>query len=254
MNEISLLTEAVANLKAGVPVRSVQADLESQISDQDLRLKVREVFEVSRATGAAAQHALAKLVATEKAKIENQRLLDAEFAAPKATARLVTWLPLGVVVFAQVIGLPMFSVLTQSLAAQVSVAAGLLLLWLGARWSKRIIALASPKLSRESDRLQLMSMALSSGMNFATAAERVRLEPELLHSLNHERAISRQTGAPIAELVELRAEQISSTVSHFNLMRVREASVKLMVPLGATVLPALFLLLVIPVAVGFAAG
>lgn len=254
MNDVTAISEAIAKLRAGISSRQVAQELNDQISNVELNSHVKEVMRIARSTGASTQNALQQLLANEVAKSETQRQLDAEFAAPRATARLVTWMPVAVLVFAQLLGLPIVSAVLGSSVAQIAVLLGLVLLAFGARWSKRIISSAEPKSSQSWKRLELMALALGAGMSFHRAAEQVGLESELVHSINRERTLSLGTGAPIAELVALRAEQLRMADAHFALLRVREASVKLTIPLGATVLPALILLLVVPMTVGFAAG
>jgi tight adherence protein B len=247
--DVATLEQVVARLRSGEQSMRVVSSLE-HLQSATLRADALRILNLSRRTGASAATALAQLAHAERKRVELEHQLDGEFAVPKATVRLVIALPIAVLVFAQILGLPLLEVLITERAGQISVALGVVLLLVGRRWSRRILERATPKPEAESTRLESLASALRCGLSFSLAAREVGLDAELLARLSTERKLARERGSPIADLVSLRAQTIRDAHAHEALLRVRAAGVRLMVPLGATVLPALLLLLVVPLGIG----
>jgi len=178
-----------------------------------------------------------------------QELL-AELAGPQATVKLVTWLPVGVVMLAQGLGFNILDALLTNLLAQLSVAAGVVLLVVANRWSNRMVRAATPSSDDPAAGLNLFIALLKSGESLANARKVV---DEDSHSLRGLLATARQTGAPLITLLDARAralrEQHATRAKH----DLRQLSVRLTIPLGAAVLPALVCLVVIPIFVSLVA-
>lgn len=250
IEELFLLEQAASRLRSGEQVSEVRRFIDVELQPSELKNQAGEILRLSAKTGALPANALAQLARFQRERIELQRKLQSEFATPRATVRLVTALPIVVLVFTQLLGLPLIEVIVHNRLVQLSVLLGAGLLILGRRWSRRILRAAEPKSESASYRLEMLANALRCGLGFRSAVEAVGLPRELVAQLTSEKKLARERGSPIADLVQLRAQSIRDRHAHEGLLIVRDASVRLMVPLGATVLPALLFLLVVPLAIG----
>ncbi len=231
--------------------RAVRAELEA---DEEMQSRVAKILRVAGSLGSPVVPAIERAIDVELHRQSALAELDAEFAAPKATARLVAWLPIGFLALSQLMGLPIIQAVQQSLIAKLSIGFGVLLLVLARAWSKRILKAASPSQLDVTQSLELVAIALRAGMGFAAALQKVRAPVDTAALLAQERLLARTSGAPVAGLIEARADAIREKQARADRIRIREASIKLMWPLGAAVLPALILMLVVPLAAGFAGG
>lgn len=252
-SKLEALDEVIQQLKAGVPLSKSWANRPSELKESgQLEVKAHSLVKLCRSLGSSPVTALERLVEVERRRLDDSAELEGEWATPRATTRLVGWLPVGFISLAQLLGLPIFQAVATNVLAKFAVGAGVLLLVFARFWSRRILNRARPLLSDLADELDLLSVALTAGLSFEKSLDKIRASPELAQILVQERILARTTGAPIARLVLLRADRLRSKAKRQNQQRIREAAVGLMLPLGAAVLPALILLLVIPLAVGFA--
>jgi tight adherence protein B len=231
--------------------KAVRAQLDS---DEVLQARVAKILKVAGLLGAPVVPAIERAIEVELHRQSAVAELEAEFAAPKATARLVAWLPFGFLAVTQLMGLPIFQALQQSLLAKVSIGLGVALLVIARMWSRKILKAASPSQLDVTENLELVAIALHAGVGFSAALQKVRAPADTAALLAQERLLARTSGAPVAGLIEARADAIRAKQARADRIRIREASIKLMWPLGAAVLPALILMLVVPLAAGFAGG
>ena len=171
-----------------------------------------------------------------------QELL-AELAGPQATVKLVTWLPVGVVVLAQGLGFNILDALLTNLLAQLSVVAGVVLLVVANRWSNRMVRAATPSSDDPAAGLNLFIALLKSGQSLSVARQSVDETDLALGGLV---ATARTTGAPLVDLLDARARAIREQHATRAKHALRQLSVRLTIPLGVAVLPALVCLVVIP--------
>ena len=252
---IDCLLRLAQRLRAGEPTGSAwKAELVGLNGEIELQSRVARILKTASALGAPVVTAVERVIQVEKHRMQSKAELDAEFAAPKATARLVSWLPAGFLTFAQVMGLPIFEAMRQSWLAKLSMSIGVLLLVFARVWSKRILKHAAPSALQHVDQLELVAIALHAGLGFGAALQKVGASADIAPLLTQERLLARATGAPVACLIEARVDSMADKQANLDRIRVREASIKLIWPLGAAVLPALILMLVVPLAVGFAGG
>jgi tight adherence protein B len=223
-------------------------DRQALVSSADLELK--RLVEVCLSSGAPMLDALMSLQAARAQAANTTHELVAELAGPKATVKLVTWLPVFVVALAQVMGFDILGTLFTNLIAQISVAAGVGLLVLANRWSKRMVLEATPSDVDPAAGLNLFIALLKSGESLANARKVV---DEHSYSLRGLLATARQTGAPLITLLDARARSIREHHATQAKQTLRQLSVRLTIPLGAAVLPALVCLVVIPIFVSLVA-
>ncbi len=223
-------------------------------ANPQLMQRVAKLLKTASSLGAPVVPAIERIVQVERHRQSASADLQSEFAAPKATSRLVAFLPPSFLAIAQLMGLPIFEAVFHSSLAKVSAALGVALLVFARVWSNRILAAAQPSQTDLTQDLELLVIALRAGLGFEPALQKVGAAAETKLLLVQERLLARTTGAAIAGLIEARADTIRENQARADLVRIREASIKLMWPLGAAVLPALILMLVVPLAVGFASG
>lgn len=250
---LKVVDELIQDLKAGVPLFKAFKARESALSvNPGLRDQLARITRLARTLGASPIAGFERILAVRRLSNEFESELESEWATPRATMRLVVWLPVGFIAFAQLLGLPIVQAVLNSLLAKISVAAGIALL-IGARlWSKRILLRASPISNFLAEEVDLVAIAMSSGLSFDKALHTAGVSTEVGPLLTQERLLARSTGAPIAKLILGRADRLRQQTQRANRLRVKEAAVTLMWPLGVAVLPALILLLVVPLTVGFA--
>ena len=205
--------------------------------------EVARLVAVCRTTGAPMLEALRSLQSARAQAANTAQELLAELAGPQATVKLVTWLPVGVVILAQGLGFDILDALLTNLLAQLSVIAGVVLLVVANRWSNRMVRAATPSLGDPAAGLNLFIALLKSGQSLSVARQSV---DEAGLSLAGLLATARATGAPLVDLLDARArairEQHATRAKHI----LRQLSVRLTIPLGVAVLPALVFLVVIP--------
>jgi tight adherence protein B len=253
--QLDSLQRLIQRIRAGERVsKAWHAEQSVLVSNPELQAVAARILKTANQVGAPVVPALERLVQVQLHKQSAQADLEAEFAAPKATAKLVSVLPFAFLALAQLMGLPIVQAFAQSNLAKVSVAIGGGLLLIARRWSRRILKNAQPRAEDPAQILELVVIALNGGMGFGSALQKVGADVSTEALLVQERMLARTCGAPIAGLIEARADYIRAGRARADRVRIREASVKLMFPLGAAVLPALILLLVIPLASGFAGG
>jgi len=250
---LAVVDELIQDLKAGVPLVKAFKARESALSvAPGLHGQLSRTIRLARTLGASPIDAFERVLAVRRMSKEFESELESEWATPRATMRLVVWLPVGFIAFAQLLGLPIVQAVLNNLLARISVAAGIALLLVARLWSKRILLRASPITNSLAEEVDLVALAMSSGLSFDKALDRAGVSTEVGPLLSQERLLARCTGAPIAKLILGRADLLRQQTQRANRLRVKEAAVTLMWPLGVAVLPALILLLVIPLTVGFA--
>lgn len=231
LEQVILRLESGQRLNSEV-LASVQGDTE-----------VMQLVTVCRTSGAPMLEALRSMQQARTQAGNITRDIHAELAGPQATIKLVTWLPVGVVILAQVLGFDIVGVLQRNVLAQLSVVAGIILLVIANRWSKRMVRAATPSMGDPAAALNLFTALLKAGQPLSVARQSV---DETIFSTNGLLATARATGAPLVELLDARArsmrEQHLARAKH----SIRQLSVRLTIPLGAAVLPALVCLVVIP--------
>ena len=247
------LYELVQDLKAGVSLSRAWSKRESMLElEEPLKHRVTKLVNLCRSLGTSPVVALERLLSVARQSEEFNAELQAEWATPRATMRLVVWLPVGFIALAQLLGLPIFQAVSENLLAKVAVILGVLLLLFARYWSAKILAKAKPVETPHAEQIDLVAVALGAGLTFDKALDKVSAVSRVGELLVQERLLARTTGAPIAALALNRAERLRVLTQRQNRLRIREAAVTLMWPLGVAVLPSLILLLVVPLSVGFA--
>ena len=199
----------------------------------------------SRLYGSSLLPTLREIADTWQSETILQSELDGEFAAPRATIKLVTWLPVATLALALLLGFDLTTT-ARSPISLASIAVGLVLIWAARRWSKSILLKSQPSQCEQILQLRQLCIALASGATVRQAIAQVDLPSSAYDLLVEDLAFSRATGANALPAVKRRIQQLAQKNFDSNRQRVREAGVKLALPLGVAVLPALVFLVVIP--------
>ncbi len=278
MTTALLLRQLATLLDAGLPVARALQELDDPLGRLPLKEKDALLRRItfSADLGLPLAQTLSDMAERIDQRAEVERELESAFAAPRATARLMLWLPLLSLAVAQLAGLGPFQTLARNGLAQASVGAGTLLLAAGWFAMRHMIAKRQPNRADEGELLDLFADTLLSGLStndcFELAAAHLDEVRASVSLGSREGAASteaadrdrlRQFGEArrlmdfaFANGVRLRSLLLATASAQRAQSRAaqREAierlSVQLMIPLGLVVLPAFVLIGVLPVAIG----
>lgn len=214
--------------------------------------RAEQLLRLCERLGAAPAENLERLAEVEAAQAKAVAELEVAASGPKASARLVTILPVVVLLGAQLLGMKVLNQLNPLCIA--SIAVGALLLYGGRKWSNRIIARAQPRADDPGAPLDAFSAAMGSGLPLnraiAEVAELFGEQPSLTRIVD----TAAETGLAIARLARVEADNVRLAWRVASEKRVQEAGVRLMWPLGLAVLPAFVLIAVVPLAASMLRG
>lgn len=202
--------------------------------------------------GSAPAENLERLAQVEADRAKTIAALEVAASGPRASARLVTVLPVLVLAGAQLLGMRVLNglnVLTIS-----SIAVGLALLLLGRRWSNRILKAAQPENQDPGAALDAFASAMSAGLAPTIATREVEKLFGEQTAIARLLATSAETGMAISKLARAEADRARLHWSTSSEKKIHEAGVRLMWPLGIAVLPAFALIAVVPLAVSMLRG
>ena len=202
--------------------------------------------------GGSPADALDRLSAVEAAHAKATAELQVAANGPKASARLVTMLPVLVLVTAQILGLKIFNELKP--ITLWSIGLGLALLFAGRTWSNLVISRAEPNLEDPGAGLDAFAVALSAGLPPKQALAEVEGifgdQPTARLLISEASA----NGLAIAQLASAEAQRVRLRWRIEAEKLIQAASVRLMWPLGLLVLPAFVLVCIVPLAVALIRG
>jgi tight adherence protein B len=177
-------------------------------------------------------------------------------AGPKASARLVLWLPVITLSIGQFSGLNLFGAIVSKPALILSIGMGVLLLALARVVSSKLIRKANPQENYLGFFLMGVALESSAGSNLNQAQQSayeiyqsVFAEPP---SKVEELAMAEianlveLTGARVGDLLRAHAMNLQQEVLVANEIQIERLGVRLMLPLGLAVLPAFVCLAVVP--------
>ena len=177
----------------------------------------------------------------------DQEIAQAQ-AVPQATRTLLLWLPVVSFVFAQVMGLGTFQGLWHPVGA-VSAALAAGLLYLGFRLSGSMLKRFMEPKPDPTISLMVLRICLSAGEPLSRITKRLELvapggATELID-------LSSKTGARLSFLIDSELEQLNQKLLSERIEAARKLSVRLLIPLSLTTLPAFLLLTLPPIIIGF---
>ena len=177
-------------------------------------------------------------------------------AEPRATARLMGWLPAVGVVLAAAFGFDTFAALTRSPLGAVCLVGGLLLTLAAHRWNAVLVRKAGGASHIPGMGAELFAIALSGGVSIARAQALVASASALTESAEERDVaepaleLSRRAGVPAVEMLRASAALARHRARVDGRLRAAHLASRLLVPLGVCTLPAFLLLGVAPMMLG----
>jgi tight adherence protein B len=259
MTDRDRLARFNALLSAGLSAEQAGQAAEITALSSQLLLCHRFLVCVSEESGASPLIAVRELERIAEQNFENQAKIRVSAVVPKATARLVLWLPLAAAALGQLTGLGSIKVFFESPLALVALLLGFMLLIGASIWSSRILANAQDELPDDAIAFEAMAICLDAGIetmqareiclrNFAACFNRElnqTAQQQILDLLQ----LSDLSGAPIAKLLRNCAEHIRRSEAYLQSELLEKLTVRLLAPMATLVLPAFVLIAVLPITI-----
>lgn len=229
MSENALAVRSLAQMvKAGLPVK-----LEAAPSI------AKEIITFTKRVGGPMATALDRLASVLTRIEQSQEELSIAAAGPKASARLITALPVLVLLGAGISGLPVFRVMIANPIVLGSCLVGLLLFWLGSRLTTRILRGANPETRDPGASFELLAIAVDAGMPLSLACIEAGVGLGEISFI--------ENGIASGALLRDKADELRMVQWNVDRKAIQKASVKILWPLGLTVLPAFVLVAIVPI-------
>lgn len=248
-------------LKAGISAEGARKELADELAQLSPRqaAQLQAIWQLSLDNGGAVSLSIESLGESFRATARHQREIELAFAGPKATAKLVAWLPVAGLLLAQLFGFnPVSAIFTNPLAFGCLVF-GALLLVAGHRWSRSIIRKATPGEDDPGLVFDAVRFGMDAGLPLSASIDRVveAFERQLGFSpdeptrarLDRIGELNRNSGASISNLLSGEASSRREAKWYSESTALAKLSVKLMIPLGLITLPAFVLSTIVPVAI-----
>jgi tight adherence protein B len=173
-------------------------------------------------------------------------LLQAQ-AIPRATRKLLLWLPVLTVGLSELMGLGTLNGLFKPLGL-VSLALAIGLMWIGSKISGRMLAKADFTEGHPARELIALQVCISAGLGLS----QIKAVMPKLYSDRSENlvALSQRTGAALGALIESEIELSNQDSLTEQLTKAKQLAVALLIPLSLTTLPAFLLLTIPPMLIG----
>lgn len=244
ISDEATLMNAMSKIEAGEAVSA--AMVFDDFENADAEREVRQILSLSRTFGSEVLPALRELHDLWMREGEHRQLLESELAAPMLTKRIIGWLPVGAFAVAQLMGFDVIAAATSPPVA-FSLALGCAMLFVSQRWCGQILAKAHLEPDAVVTELKAALLVVGSGATWLQAKGHLQLSRETLDAVAPDIALARRSGAPVGpvlrRLIRLRQTHLDAEATR----KVREAGVKLSLPMGFAMLPALVFLVVIPI-------
>ncbi|MEN9287394.1 MAG: hypothetical protein RLZ88_64 [Actinomycetota bacterium] len=252
------LRELSSLLEAGLPTARAVEQLKPVFAElpQDERDALQRRIDYSIELGLPLVETLSGMAVRAEQRTELAREIESAFAAPKATARLMLWLPLLSLGVAQLAGLRPLETLAGNGLAQASLGAGGLLLAIGWFAMKRMVEKRQPNDIDDAELFDLFADTLRSGLSTKECFELAATHSVSVASTWQFAEAKRLIDFAFVNGVRLRSLLLATASAHRASQRAQQItaierlSVQLMIPLGLVVLPAFVLIGVLPVAIG----
>jgi tight adherence protein B len=225
-------------LDAGVDLKTSLSELNARELPADVELAIE--------LGAPLKTLLISLAIQQESGSKAKAELAQAMAMPKATKRLLLWLPVLTLALTFLTGISSLDSLTNPLVI-VAILLGSALLYVGHRISRRMLLTLDENFDIAD--LQKFAIAIACGLTTGQIANRF---PDLLTSPKVARLVSltNRTGAALSKLVSSEIENGLQAQLSEKIAAARVLSVRLLIPLGLTTLPAFMLFTIPPTLVG----
>lgn len=242
----------------GVQSSCAQALRDAAKSD-DVRA-LAAAWAVAEAAGTPLGHTLRVVAEAVRDVADGERDGEVALSGPRATARLVSWLPAAGAALAFALGADVLGA-AASPAGATAVGAGVVLMLLGRWWMRALLRRALARRPIPGLGEELVALALAGGASASAsvdaadrAARAAGLRPPDQGAARRILAVSESAGAPAVELLTASARQVRRTARSDARRAAATLGVRLMLPLGVCVLPSFLLLAVVPLALSLLAS
>jgi tight adherence protein B len=186
---------------------------------------------------------------------ELQRSVEVATAGPIASARLMLALPPGAVLLAEALGFDAVRVLVTTPLGFAALVLAAVLLAVAARWAGRLRRRAAAVDHVRGAVLELTALAVRAGLPVQAARARAAGLADLagldvatdLVAVDEAAEFGAASGVPLAALLDAEAHRVRRTVRTDGLREAAALQARLLLPLGALVLPAFLLIGALPV-------
>lgn len=264
LDETAATVHRLAALVAGgLPLPRAWTVLGTDASTLDAQAGglVRAVLAVAGEAGAPMAPTLERLAGLLREQAAQRRALEAALAGPRATARLVMLLPVVGLGFGLALGLDVLGAAAGGGIGSWSVAAGAALMAGAWGWSRAIVRRAARGDAAPGLALDLVAVALAGGgaadrarASAARALRDARIEASGWDDVDAALALAERAGVPVRGLLLAEAAAARTRARLDGEARAQRAAVQLALPLGACVLPAFTLLVIVPLVVSMLDG
>lgn len=259
MTDREILAKFNSLLSAGVSLEQATRIAEPAKLTEQFEMQYRYLLTVCGEAGGPPAFALANLEKIAEQRQEARGRLAISSTVPKATARLVLWLPLGAALLGQLVGLGSIEIFFKSALALISLLLGLILLVVAQTWSSRILSKANQPEIDESIAFDAVALCLDAGISVRQARQIAGAKHKEIFSSNIAEntisqvdaliAFSELSGASISKLLRNHAEAERSKAANQQLQKIESVSIRLLAPLAILVLPAFVLVAVLPITI-----
>lgn len=218
---------------------------------------------LARDLGAPIATSLNRLAEGLESNQQSYRRIHLAFETPRLTAKLIAWLPIAGLGLAQLLGLNPIGAVFRNALAFIAVLIGSALLAAGHYWTKRLLTNAQPTSTDPGLFSDCVALALDAGLPPSTATREVHAkflaqmgyEPSVESAARTQKLIdlALKTGAGAASLLRNSSAQARRDQEFAQHDQISKLNIKLLLPIGVTILPAFGLLTIVPVAFGFLA-
>ena len=246
MTESQLILNLAGLLEAGLSLPQARGLLAIEIADLAVATQnqLSQLLLLAETSGGP----VAQLLEALADRLDNQQRLMQQIAlaaaSPKATAKLVSFLPLICLGLAQLLGINVLSTFARNPIAVVSALVGVLLLMANRRWVARSLARAQADAQQQVVGLQELgglTLQLAAGLS-ATSLRQQKLPPEVDECF----ALAQTHGVALLPLLRSQLRHLELRARFEVEHRLAALAIKLLVPIGLLVLPALVFMAVIP--------
>jgi tight adherence protein B len=255
MSDSIQLVKFAGLLRSGVSLDQALSAIGGMPSSAGLRFLIDVAIDSGSAV-ADEFEAVAELVKSRERLIQR---VDVAHASPKATARLVIWLPVLILIMAQLVGWNVLDSILGTPIVFLSLSCGLVLLLVAKLITSKMLSRAKPTESYIGFFLMGVAIESSAGSNLAKAKDRtLNIYQEVfgclpaekeLEQLVHLEKLVNETGARVSGLLLRQAQSLQEAELVRTEIKIEKLGVRLMLPLGLGVLPAFVLLAIVPLMV-----
>jgi len=243
------LRTLVGLLEAGLPlpqsIRVLNSDLECL--QPQAQAALAEIVSLAKTYGSSLSVSIEALADQIESQEKLLAMVEVSGLTPRATARLILWMPVVAFALAQTLGFDIAGTVINNWAASASVLVGVVLLWLSQRIVKVMMARASSKASSlvgQFDELSRATIRLSAGVPLRQVRS-ADLGSEVLLLVDMSERYGLQLSSLLTKYVKRKnLELLTSVEREFALL-----PIKMILPVGLLALPILTFLLIIPMSI-----